>query len=49
MNRHNLPLARHAAMDMSAIGWGNDGKQFKPSHKPRMAAWPQLRRVTIGL
>ena len=24
MNRHNLPLARHAATDMSAIGWGND-------------------------
>ena len=22
MNRHNLPLAWHAAMDMSAIGWG---------------------------
>ena len=21
MNRHNLPLARYAAMDMSAIGW----------------------------
>ena len=21
MNRHNLPLARHAATDMSAIGW----------------------------
>ena len=21
MNRHNLPLAWHAAMDMSAIGW----------------------------
>ena len=21
MNRHNLPLARHAAMDMSATGW----------------------------
>ena len=23
MNRHNLPLARHAATDKSAIGWGN--------------------------
>ena len=21
MNRHNLPLTRHAAMDMCAIGW----------------------------
>ena len=21
MNRHNVPLARHAATDMSAIGW----------------------------
>ena len=21
VNRHNLPLARHAAMDMSATGW----------------------------
>ena len=34
MNRHNLPLARHAAMDMSATGWGNDCIQFKLSHKP---------------
>ena len=37
MNRHNLPLARHAATDMSAIGWGNDCIQFKLSHKPRVA------------
>ena len=24
MNKHNLPLAWHAATDMSAIGWGTD-------------------------
>ena len=30
MNRHNLPLAWHAATDMSAIGC----IQFKLSHKP---------------
>ena len=36
MNRHNLPLARHAATDTSPIGWGNDCTQFKLSHKP---AW----------
>ena len=36
VNRHNLPLARHAAMDMSA--WlGNDCKQFKLSHIPGVA------------
>ena len=23
-NRHNLPLTRNAAMDMSAIGWSTD-------------------------
>ena len=34
MNRHNLPLTRHAATDMSAVGWGNDCIQFKLSHKP---------------
>ena len=34
MKRHNLPLARHAEPDMSAIGWvRNDCKQFKLSHK----------------
>ena len=38
MNRDNLPLARHAATGMSAIGWGNDCKQFKLSHTPRVAA-----------
>ena len=37
MNRHNLLLARHAATDMSAIGWGNDCIQFKLSHKPSVA------------
>ena len=37
VNIHNLPLARHAAMHMSAIGWGNDCIQFKLSHKPRVA------------
>ena len=26
MSRQNLPLTRHAAMDMSAIGWGSDDK-----------------------
>ena len=31
-DRHNLPLAWHAARDMSAIGWGNDCTQFKLSH-----------------
>ena len=36
-NRHNLPLAWHEATDMSAIGWGNDCKQFKLSHKPEVA------------
>ena len=34
MNTHNLPLAWHAATDMSVIGWGNDCIQFKLSHKP---------------
>ena len=34
MNRHNLPLARHAATDMSGIGWVNE---FKQSHKPKVA------------
>ena len=34
MNRPNLSLARHAATDMSAIGWDNDCIQFKLSHKP---------------
>ena len=29
MNNYNLPVAWHAAMDMSAIRWGNDCKQFK--------------------
>ena len=31
MNRHSLPLARHAATDMSAIGWvmiANSSKFF---------------------
>ena len=37
MNRHNLPLTWHAAMDMSAIGWGTDCIQFKLSHKPSVA------------
>ena len=37
MNRHNLPLAWHAATDMSAIGWGYDCMQFKLFHKPRVA------------
>ena len=36
MNRH-LPLARHAAMDIRTIGWGNDCIQFKLSHKPGVA------------
>ena len=37
MNGHNLLLARHAAMDMSAIGWGIDCIQFKQPHKPGVA------------
>ena len=37
MNRHHLPLTRHATTDTSAIGWGNDCIQFKPSHKPWVA------------
>ena len=37
MNRHNLPLTRHAATDMSAVGWGNGCIQFKLSHKPGVA------------
>ena len=37
MNRHNLPLAWHAAMDMSAVGWGTDCIQFKVSQKPSVA------------
>ena len=34
VNRHNLPLARHTATDMTTIGWGNYCKQFKQSRKP---------------
>ena len=34
---HNLPLATHAAMAMSTIGFGNGCKQFKLSHKPGVA------------
>ena len=37
VNRHNLPLARHAATDMSVIGWGYDCIQLKLSQKPIMA------------
>ena len=37
MNRHNLLLAWHAAMDMSDIDWCIDCIQFKLSHKPRVA------------
>ena len=37
MKRHNLPLARHAATDMSAVAWGNVCKQFKPSHDSGVA------------
>ena len=37
MNRHNLPLAWHAAMDISAIGWGNDCMEFKLFHKSGVA------------
>ena len=37
-NRHKLPLiTRHAAMDMSAIGWGNDSIHFKLSQKSIVA------------
>ena len=46
MNSHNPPLARHAATDMSAVGWGNDCMQFKLSHKSWLAG-PQLQRVTV--
>ena len=35
--QHNLPLARHAAMDMSVIGWGIDCIQFKLYHKSVVA------------
>ena len=34
MKKHNLPFAKHAATDMSAIGWGIDCIQFNLSHKP---------------
>ena len=34
MNRHNLQLTWHAAMDKSAIGWGTDYILSKLSHKP---------------
>ena len=38
MHRHNLPLlARHAAKDLSVIGWGNDCTQFKLSQKAGVA------------
>ena len=37
MNRHNLPLTRHEATDMSAVGWGTDCIQFKLSRKPGVA------------
>ena len=37
MNRHNLPLARHAATDMCAKGWGNECIQVKQSDKPGVA------------
>ena len=49
LNRHNLTLARHAVMDMSAVGWGYSCKQFKLSHKPWVAGisygeWPYNKR-----
>ena len=38
MSRHDLPLTRHAATDISAIGWGTNCIQFKLSHKPGLAS-----------
>ena len=34
MNTHNLSFAKHAATNISAIGFGNDYKQFKLFCKP---------------
>ena len=36
VNRHNPPLARHAAKGMRATGWGNDCIQFKLSEWQRV-------------
>ena len=36
-NRHNLPLARHAATAMNDLGWSNDSMQFQLFHKPWVA------------
>ena len=37
MSRDNPSLVWHAVMDMGAIGWDNDCKQAKLSHKPGVA------------
>ena len=43
MNRHKLPLARHASNEQG--GWVKIGKQLKLSHKPMGLA--SMERVTV--
>ena len=33
---HHSLIYSHTATDRTAIGWGNDCKQFRLSHKPRV-------------
>ena len=48
MNRHNLPLARHAAMDIGSIGlvpWVMIANSSNCLISPVQCGWPQLRSI----